>query len=139
MIYRCLFLPSLMGSGEQGGSYSLGQVHFEMFQTAVAWQARVMAENELEQLWRPLIEWNFGVQESYGTLPLVDITTPEEKKAMAETFLNCVNTGFVDPASDADWMREQLGFPSIEDAGGEGRWPGRLPPNLPKDKAEETE
>lgn len=140
MIYRCLFLPSLMGSGEQGGSYSLGQVHFEMFQTAVAWQARVMAENELEQLWRPLIEWNFGPQESYGSLLLVDNTTPEEKEIMSRVFQNCVNSGFVDPATDADWLREQLGFPKIDEtAGGEPGWPGRLPPKSQTGKPDVTE
>lgn len=132
MIYRTMFLPSLMGGGEQGGSYSLGQVHYEMFENAVNWLARIVAENEIEQLWRPIVEWNFGGQETYGTLPLVDNSTPEEKEIMSRVFMNCVNTGFVEPGADVDWLREQMGFPAVDEtAGGEGGWLGRLPSRLP--------
>jgi hypothetical protein len=106
-----------------------------MFQNAVDWLARLVAENEIEQLWRPIIEWNFGVQETYGTMPLVDNTTPEEKEIMSRVFQNCVNTGFADPATDVDWMREQMGFPAVDEtAGGEGGWLGRLSSRLPKNE-----
>jgi hypothetical protein len=129
MIYRSLFLPPLLGGGENGGSYSLGQVHLEMFQNAVEWLAQLVVENELEQLWRPVIEWNFGPQEDYGTMPLVDNTTPEEKKVMSEVLLNMVNAGFVDPATDTGWVRELLGFPEAEE--GMEPWQARSLPPLP--------
>ena len=66
MMYRAMVLPSLLGSGENGGSYSLGQVYFELFNAMAATLAEDYIDVELEQLWRPLIEWNFGEQEDYG-------------------------------------------------------------------------
>ena len=48
MMYRAMFLPSLLGSGENGGSYSLGQVHAELFRYGAG--AIVASANRVE-LW----------------------------------------------------------------------------------------
>ena len=72
MIYRAMFLPSLLGSGENGGSYSLGQIHFELFNATAAALAEDYIDVELEMLWRPIIEWNFGPQENYGDFMITD-------------------------------------------------------------------
>ncbi len=127
MLYRAMFLPSLLEGGEGGGSYSLGQVHWRMFNDACLWLARELVEVEIEQLWRPLIEWNFGPQEEYGEWDVSDSGTPEEKQIMANVFLSGVNGGFLFPdEGDAEWMRERLGFPPVEEGSDPVAWRHRL-------------
>jgi len=128
-IYRALFLPSLLGGGEQGGSYSLGQTHYALFDRACSWLARSLAEAEIEQIWRPLIEWNFGPQPDYGEIPLVDEASAEEREVMSRIFLNGVNGGYLYPEDgDADWMRERLGLPEMEEGASPTSW--RRTPSL---------
>ena len=110
MIYRAMFLPSLLGGGEHGGSYSLGLVHLELFNATAA-----AVDAELEQLWRPIIEWNFGPQENYGDITVKDDIPVEEKKTLSEMLMNLTNAGAIDPESDRAWMREVLGLPDVEE------------------------
>ena len=121
-IYRAMFLPSLLGGGENGGSYSLGQVHLELFNTTAAALAEDYIDTELEQLWRPLIDWNFGPQESYGAFSVNDSIPSEEKKVISETLLNLANAGVIDPESDRGWMREILGLPDAEEGAVFPKW-----------------
>ena len=121
-IYRALFLPSLLGSGENGGSYSLGQVHLELFNATAVSLAEEYIDCELEQLWRPLIEWNFGPQENYGEFAITDSIPADEKKTLSEMLLNLANAGVVDPDSDRDWMREVLGLPEPEEGAVFPKW-----------------
>ena len=115
MMYRAMFLPSLLGSGENGGSYSLGQVHLELFNSTAAALAEDYIDTELEQLWRPIIEWNFGEQENYGDFLINDSTPTSEKVALSSMFLNLAGAGMIDPSSDRDWIRETLGLPDVEE------------------------
>ena len=71
-IYRAMFLPSLLASGENGGSYSLGKVHLGLFEQTARAMAADYADAELEQVWRPLIEWGFGLQDGYGEIQIAD-------------------------------------------------------------------
>jgi len=127
MIYRSLFLPSLLESGDGGGSYALGKIHWQMFNDACIWLAKELAEAEIERLWRPIIEWNLGPMESYGTLNVFNSQTPEEQEIMSRIFLNGVNAGMLVPEEgDADWMRERLGFPLSPEGGEADGWRAKL-------------
>ena len=122
MIYRAMFLPSLLGSGENGGSYSLGQVHFELFNATCSALAADYVDAELEQLWRPLIEWNYGEQESYGDFMINDEVTSSEKLTLSNIFLNLSNAGILSPESDREWIREMLGLPKGEEGAVYPNW-----------------
>lgn len=127
MIYRALFLPSLLEGGESGGSYSLGGIHWRMFDDVCLWLARELAESELEHLWRPIIGWNLGEQEEYGTIAVTNSQTPEEQEALSRIFLNGVNSGMLYPdEGDSAWMRERLGFPAEKEGGAPTAWRSRL-------------
>ena len=115
MIYRAMFLPSLLGSGENGGSYSLGQVHLELFNATAAALAEDYADTELECLWRPLIEWNYGTQENYGSFLINDAMPSSEKLTLSSMMLNLAGAGVLSPESDREWMREMLGLPDVEE------------------------
>lgn len=122
MIYRAMFMPPLLGSGENGGSYSLGQVHLEQFNATATSLAEDYIDAELECLWRPLIEWNFGEQENYGEFMINDSIPSDEKKVLSEMMLNLANAGVIDPDSDRKWMREFLGLPDVEEGAVFPKW-----------------
>ena len=127
MIYRSMFLPGLLEAGEGGGSYALGNIHWRMFDDACKWLAREMIETELEQLWRPIIDWNFGPQSEYGSIPLNTVNSPEENEMLSKIFTSGVNDGYLFPEEgDREWMRERLGFPEIEEGGEPSLWRSRL-------------
>ncbi len=114
MIYRAMFMPPLLGAGEEGGSYSLGQVHITQFDKTATALALDYIDAEIEQLWRPLIEWNFGLQENYGNFMINDVVPSDEKKIISEMTLNLANAGVIDPDSDRQWIRQSLGLPEVE-------------------------
>lgn len=122
MMYRAMFLPSLLGGGENGGSYSLGQVHYELFSATAAALAEDYIDTELEQLWRPIIEWNFGEQENYGSFMVKDETPISEKLAMSSMLLNLAQAGVIFPDSDREWIRETLGLPDMEEGAVSPEW-----------------
>ena len=122
MMYRAMFLPSLLGSGENGGSYSLGQVHLELFNATAAALAEDYADTELEMLWRPLIEWNYGVQENYGSFIINDAMPSSEKLTLSSMMLNLAGAGVVEPLSDREWIREMLGLPDVEKGAVSPQW-----------------
>lgn len=122
MIYKAIFLPSLLGAGEEGGSYSLGQVHFELFNSTAASLAEDYIDTELEQLWRPLIEWNFGEQENYGDFLITDTMSSSEKQVLSQVMLTLAQIGVIDPESDRGWIRELLKLPDIEEGSVFPKW-----------------
>ena len=122
MMYRAMFLPSLIGSGENGGSYSLGQVHLELFNATAAALAEDYADTELEMLWRPIIEWNFGEQKNYGSFLINDDMPSSEKLTLSNMLLNLANAGVIAPESDRDWMREMLKLPELEEGAVMPNW-----------------
>ena len=136
MMYRAMFLPSLLGSGENGGSYSLGQVHFELFNATAAALAEDYIDTELEQ-WRPIIEWNFGEQEDYGSFMINDETPMNEKLAMSNMLLNLAQAGVIFPDSDREWIRESLGLPEMEEGAVSPEW--QLENSLNGQESQQTE
>lgn len=122
MMYRAMFLPSLLNSGENGGSYSLGQVHLELFNTTCAALAENYIDAELEQLWRPIIEYNYGAQKSYGNYAVNGAVPMEEKQAISTMLMNLANTGMIDADGDRKWIREMLDLPEPEEEGIYARW-----------------
>lgn len=122
MMYRAMFLPSLLGSGENGGSYSLGQVHLELFNATAAALAEDYIDTELEMLWRPIIEWNFGPQEDYGSFMITDAIPTGEKLSMSTMLLNLAQAGVIAPESDREWIREMLGLPEVEEGAVSPEW-----------------
>ena len=122
MIYKAIFLPSLLGAGEEGGSYSLGQVHYELFNSTAASLAEDYIDMELEQLWRPLIEWNFGEQDNYGDFLVTDTMSSAEKLTLSTVMSKLAQVGIVDPESDRAWVRELLKLPDVEEGAVFPRW-----------------
>jgi hypothetical protein len=114
-IYRAMYLPSLLASGENGGSYALGGIHLELFDYQTTTYAEEYKEIELEQLWRPLIEFNFGPQDDYGDFVINDSMPIDEKLKMASLATALAATGMLEPKDDMNVFREALGLKKLED------------------------
>ena len=84
LIMRGLLIPSLLFDNGSTGSYSLGQEHYRLFDVSLEALLSLLTEAILEQLVRPLIEWNFGEQESYGEFEVkaTSLDTAEKLDAM---------------------------------------------------------
>jgi hypothetical protein len=114
-IWKNFMLLALMEDGSQGGSYALGKTHKDLFIMAAQKIADYVKENVLlTQCVQPLIEWNYGPQDDYGTFESEKALTPEELKELGDVYNLFVNAGILDPISDNEWIRQQAGFPEAK-------------------------
>lgn len=80
LIMRGLLIPSLLFDNGDTGSYSLGQEHYKLFDVSLDAILSILTEAILEQLVRPLIDWNFGEQDDYGAFELKATSLDTEEK-----------------------------------------------------------
>lgn len=80
LIMRGLLIPSLLFDNGDTGSYSLGQEHYKLFDVSLDAILSILTEAILEQLVRPLIDWNFGEQENYGSFEVKATSLDTEEK-----------------------------------------------------------
>lgn len=116
-ILQSLLVPPLVigGQAQDGGSYARAASDFNSFMQAIR-SIQLEVETVVErQFIAPLIKANFGNVE---TMPTFDFPELQEKdrSRLADTWQKAVDTGYVDPAVDAWWMRQEMGVP--EDAPG---------------------
>ena len=134
MIARALLLPDLMGFGQStgGGSYSLGQKHYQMFVTICS-TIRINIEELInEEVIKPLVIMNFGEQENYPVFKFKPFTDDFLNDKLSR-FLDAVKTGM--PASTEDWndFRSKIDFEDIDEEELEN---DDLAMNLPGDEEE---
>ena len=80
LIMRGLLIPSLLFDNGDTGSYSLGQEHYKLFDVSLDAILSILTEAILEQLVRPLIDWNFGTQDDYGAFSVKATSLDTEEK-----------------------------------------------------------
>lgn len=115
MIYRGLLIPSLISDEGSSGSYSLGEKHFQTFDTILDSIYQDLTEVLIDQLIRRLIEYNFGPQDSYGKFPQKKISD-DNKETLMKIFKDAVDIGTLDAEdqADLDYMRSSLDMPPRE-------------------------
>jgi phage gp29-like protein len=112
MIARGILAPSLIMDEGKSGSYSLGKSHLQMYNIMTSGIVNNVTEAVLEQLIRPMIEYNFGRQRNYGIFGQRELDE-EDSKLLAEVFERLTNSGFLEPQmqSDFDAVRSRMGLP----------------------------
>ncbi|GEM_PF-1308780 len=117
-IYRAILIPGLTASSneDKGGSRSLGETHFKLFALAVKRLRDKLVDCILDQIIRPLILWNFGLQDDWGDFHC-DEFDAAVAKLMSEIFASAVDKGIlnVDRLNDLRYMRNKIGAPEITD------------------------
>ena len=111
LIYRGLLVPQLLTSAGSTGAYSLGQVHFQIFQNTAQRYAQRLSSVLIDQVVAQLIDWNYGKQLDYGRFVNLLKPTPEEMQNLAQVFSSLVDSAVLDPVEDEQWIRAMLGFP----------------------------
>ena len=129
IIYRVFFMLSLISGGEKGGSYALGDKHFDMLVEAAEEIAQDFRDNVIiSQILVKLIEYNYGPQKSYGSFENIQPLSIDEKVKIAGMFFQMVNGGVFDPVGDGDYMRAELGAPERTGI----LLPALIPPETPQ-------
>ena len=146
-IARALLLPGLSGFAEQGetGSYSQAQTQLDIWFFALDTWCDAIAEALNEQLFRPLVEWNFGPGVACQRFFFHKLTAAQ-KAATAAAWQKLVEAGAVmNTFEDELFTRSLLGYPErsedAQEAGGmEQQQPLDMPPlgQRPMDRARGT-
>ncbi|WCK55421.1 DUF935 family protein [Aneurinibacillus sp. Ricciae_BoGa-3] len=113
MILRGMLVPALVfDEGQRSGSYALGQSHFGIFNLGVTGIYGGVTETLIEQLIKPLVDYNFGPQKNYGQFVENEIES-EDMKLLVDGFLSLTNGGYLDPQiqEDFDEVRMKMGLP----------------------------
>lgn len=116
VIMRGVLLPSLLlEEGRKGGSYALGQKHFDAFWMMIDSIFGHLVDTLVDQLIRTLIELNFGRQRTYGTFE--DKSKQPDAQLMmslGQAFSSLTQAGYITPEAEEDWnyVRSAAGFPT---------------------------
>ncbi len=120
MIARTMLLPTLVVDEGDKGAYALGQQHADNFTWVLeALGDEVAEEIMLEQVIRPLVDWNFTV-EDYPTFKWRGFNTVDLEK-MAIALEKLVGTGVIGPQEE--WIREKLEVPAADPNADQGAGP----------------
>ena len=127
MIARTMLLPTLIVDEGDSGAYALGQQHADNFTWVLDALGEELAEEIiLEQVIRPLVDWNFEVEDyprfswrPFGAVDLDNMTAALERM---------INADVIDPGEE--WIRDSLGFPAsgIDPSAEPEAGPGEDPP-----------
>ena len=115
-IMRGLLIPPLILGGDGGGSFALGDAHRQIFQQVVDGKLKVYKQGILEQLIRPMIEYNFGrhawEQDGFGDF-VVEEFDPDVMQKLASIYQTLTTEGYMSPENqkDVDMICEKFNLP----------------------------
>lgn len=116
-IHQAIGLPALTLDVGSSGAYSLGKEQGDRFNQLLEGILIELTDMLVEQLIRPLIEMNFGQQDTYGCFSFEEWVV-EDQKVVADTFSVLIASGIlsVDRVEDMNWMRERLGLELLDES-----------------------
>lgn len=112
MMYRGLFIPSLLADVDNSGSYALGQKHYNIFELSTLGFLLDIKEVLLNQFVAPMIIYNFGTNiRDFGDF-IIESSHEEDKQILANIFSTMTNAGYISPEDEDDLnkVRSRLGF-----------------------------
>ena len=114
IISRSLLMPDLLGmSGSQteGGSYSLGQKHFDIFMLVIEKIQRDLERVINNSLVRPFFKLNFGIEENYPKFSLIKHSDKNQKE-LSDLWIKAVQTGVIEATiEEKSHFRDVVGYP----------------------------
>ena len=95
-IYRGLMVPSLLME-RSVASYTLSDTQLTIFDANLTPIANQIQDEMLEKIYKPLIIWNFGVQEQYGSFVSKEQENPIYKQNRAQNIYAAIGNGVITP------------------------------------------
>lgn len=119
MIMLCWLVPrTVTGTGTvASGDSNLNQGHQNILKLVTKSQMAIVAEALIEQAIRPMLQFNFGELDDYGSFPVLEEDN-EDTIALLNIINNCVNSGSFS-ATDLEVinrMRQLAGITELETA-----------------------
>lgn len=117
-IARSILLPTLLGlsAGQDKGSLARSQTESDTFDMVLGGDSREVEETLNEQLLRPLVDMNFGKQESYPQFKFKPMRD-EDKNVFVATWSEAVSKGAATSTPETEeHVRGLLGYPEATDA-----------------------
>lgn len=135
-ILMAIGLPSLLLDGGSVGSYSLGKEQGDRFNQLLEAILIEFTDVLIEQLIRPLIDYNFGEQSDYGYFGFEEWNA-EDQLTIVSAIEKLTNTGYLskDRYADQCYVRERAGVPPITQAEMETDFPAMDVSGLGSDEA----
>lgn len=142
-IARSILVPDQMGlGGRESGSLAKAVEQFNVFMLSIKQLQKEIGEHVIkEQLIKPLIDLNFGVQEAYPTFSFIP-EKDEARQKLASIWIDAAKNGIVSPdLIDENKLRDLLGFPerSAEDKEDDTEEPEFLPDGEDPDTEKDPE
>lgn len=101
MLLRGLLLPALLFEPTDVGSFALGKKQFEVFLSSIRKIVKMCREAILAQIYRPLMQLNFGRNCPTGEFVGPD-KDEDELKVLSEIVFSLTNSGWLKPSQQAD-------------------------------------
>lgn len=115
LIFRALLVPQLLMKQENIGTYSLAQVHLNVFNNLISEEAKQIGDKLIDQLVTKILYYNFLNVDSYGSFVAQEEMSVDNMKSLAEIFVQLVGAGIIDPVLDNDYIRKTLKIPKVEE------------------------
>lgn len=110
-ITKGLLVPTLLlGSSDEGGSKSLGDMHFKLFEYRVQFIQRKL-QNLMRALIKKMIDLNFNDVKHYPVFTFKPFSL-SQRRMMAQTFDLLIKNALVHPLEP--WIRRELQLPEID-------------------------
>lgn len=114
-IMRGLLIPPLILGGDGGGSFALGDAHRQIFQQVVDGKLKPYKSSIIDQLIRPMIQYNFGQddwREGFGDFG-VDEFDPDVMEKLSSIYQTLTTNGYMSPSNqmDMDLVTEKFNLP----------------------------
>ncbi len=118
MISRSMLIPDLIGIGGKavsGGSFALGEKHFEMFFMTIEKDKKGLERAINRQIIQPLCLWNFGLKEEYPEWKLNEIADKDKKDLLA-LWVDAVKGKLWKPTDEEiNHFRRKVKFPESDE------------------------
>ncbi|GAA6622857.1 hypothetical protein [Scytonema sp. NUACC26] len=121
MLKRCILaafrVPSMVldeGSGAMGMA-TLSVKHMTILDATVEAVVKQIRDNLIEKVCRPLIIWNFGTQDDYGSFEITATSDPQTDSLITQNLMSAMSMGLINQTdmTAQNALRERLKLPPI--------------------------
>jgi hypothetical protein len=106
-IFAAFGVPSMVLDEGSGGiaTATLSVKHLSILDSTVEATVKKIRDQLIEKVIRPLIIWNYGVQDDYGSFAVTNVNDPTQESAQIQNFITAFTTQVI-PMTDLEAMNK---------------------------------